>query len=269
MQTELHKIIAKSLLELQSRHPGYSLRRFARKVDLPSAVVSEVLRGKRTLTRNLEEELITDLNIDSRLASKLILEIPEKKRRRKRSEITADETLPKNNYHLLQIAELSAVSDWWNFAILRAIETKKTQNADIQALGKRLGLSKKTVSASIENLVRLGLLENIDGILRSTEKTLTTTFDIPSSAIRKNHLQGLELAQDALREIPVELRDYSAITVTFDPERLAVIKSKIENFRRELMNEMLSTPKKEVYRLQIQLFPLTHRSRSKTRKEQK
>jgi uncharacterized protein (TIGR02147 family) len=83
---------------------------------------------------------------------------------------------------------------------------------------------------------------------------------MPNSSIRKNHAQCLELALDALERVPIELRDFSGMIIAADPELLPEAKQRIRALRREITEILEGGKKKEVYRLSIQLFPLSNQS---------
>jgi uncharacterized protein (TIGR02147 family) len=102
--------------------------------------------------------------------------------------------------------------------------------------------------------------------LKATGKQLTTTTEISDTAIRKNHHQGLELAQEALDSVPLELREFGAMTMAIDPKKIPEAKKMIINFRKQMAQFLEVDHQTEVYRLQMQFFPLTKNLKSKNKK---
>jgi uncharacterized protein (TIGR02147 family) len=98
------------------------------------------------------------------------------------------------------------------------------------------------------------------GALRSTGKQYHTSYaGTFSAAIQKFHREGLDLAEAAL-SLPVEVRDFSSIVVEADPARLEEARGMIRAFRLKLAAFLSSGPApSEVYRMCVQLFPLTVR----------
>lgn len=70
------------------------------------------------------------------------------------------------------------------------------------------------------------------------------------------HKENLKLAEKHLIT-NFDLSDYSSMTMAIDCELLPEAKELILNFRRQLMRFLESGKKTEVYKLNIQLFPLT------------
>jgi uncharacterized protein (TIGR02147 family) len=79
---------------------------------------------------------------------------------------------------------------------------------------------------------------------------------VPSTAIRKYHRDNLVKAAEALEEVPVELRDFSSITMATCSEKVGQARELIRKFREELSDLMESGDRETVYTLAVQLFPV-------------
>ncbi len=80
---------------------------------------------------------------------------------------------------------------------------------------------------------------------------------ISTAATRKFHKQLLEKASESIDKDDIDERAFSALSLVVDPAHIDYAKSRIRDFRRELMAELESkgTPD-SVYFLTIQLFPV-------------
>src|SRR5690606_7799835 len=154
------------------------------------------------------------------------------------------------------------IADWYYYAILSLSETKDFQS-DAGWIADRLGISERLASDAIERLVRLGLLgrDPQSKKLIHTGKQFEAISAVANPALKKACRQNLELAQKALEETQFEERDFTAITLCFDPSRMGEAKKMIKNFRRNFSRVMEQKEKKEVFKLSIQLFPLTKRGK--------
>ena len=76
--------------------------------------------------------------------------------------------------------------------------------------------------------------------------------------MRRVNREYIQMALVSLEKNSIEERDVTGVTMAISTKKIAVAKKMISNFRRELA-EYLETAdsKDEVYRLNIQLFPLT------------
>lgn len=150
----------------------------------------------------------------------------------------------------------SAIADWYHFAILELTRIKEFR-WDYKWIGSRLGITSSEARQATERMIRLGLLRVDNKRLTLTNKSLSTTNDIPSSALRLSHRQSLEMAIAALHEVPVDLRDVTSITVATNLQNLPRAKGMIKKFRRQLSKILESGETTEVYNINIQLLPVT------------
>lgn len=269
---ELIQLIQSRFAEIQVKRPEYSMRAFSRTLGLTASQFSEIIRGKRPVTRKIAIRILDRLDIDPETAGALVEKLPVKQTRRKRAKASLQKQLkikPSDqgsqqqskkrvlNYVQLSTDEFRLIADWYYLAILSLAETKNFYGDPVW-ISKRLGIRERDARSAVDGLIRLGLLERTkSGKLRATGKQFTTTNDIPDSSIRKNHSQGLEQAKEVLDQVPVELREITASIISIDPKLLPKAKERLREIKREITQLLEGGDKKEVYRLGIQLFPLT------------
>jgi uncharacterized protein (TIGR02147 family) len=103
----------------------------------------------------------------------------------------------------------------------------------------------------------LGFLVKRQGVYERVQKTLDAGTDIPSAALRRHNREKMELAIAALQNVPLELRDVSSLTLTFDPKEILKVKNEIKKFKEKIQKTCASMKASEVYSLNVQLFPLS------------
>jgi len=244
----IQQIIEERFLSAKARSPHFSLRALAKKLGLSSGALSEILKGKRKVSPKLAK----------RLADKLDLSPSERK------SIGLSHAAKEEAEFQLSDDAFYLISDWWHFAILNLTQTQGFRSSH-GWIAARLGLPANRVSEAIARLQRLGLL-TIDkkGQMVRTHARLKTSDDVTNFAVQRSHRVDLELADQTLDEVPVTLRDITSATMTLDPRMLPRLKALIRTFEDELMEEAESVKGTEVYRLSIQLFPLTQPKRGNT-----
>ncbi|MBI2609108.1 MAG: DUF4423 domain-containing protein [Deltaproteobacteria bacterium] len=127
-------------------------------------------------------------------------------------------------------------------------------------MAKRLNISISQTVEAIKRLERLNFLKkNEDGTFVNCKKQLSTTDGTPDISLRKAHSHNLMLAQKSLEHDDLSTRDFTAVTMALDPEKLNDAKKMIREFRDKLSLYLSSGKKKEVYKLCVQLFPLTRK----------
>lgn len=118
----------------------------------------------------------------------------------------------------------------------------------------------RQVKRSLELLQRTGLLEKDgDGNYHHLAGSLTTGhLDVASMAIREMHRQMGTLAVEAIDKVPMKERDISGMTIGISENAFARIQNELSEFRRKISSIVMEDQGDErVYRLNLQLFPLT------------
>jgi Mn-dependent DtxR family transcriptional regulator len=249
-QIEIRKILREEMSRLKEHNPAYSLRAFAKKLGLPPPAVSEILNGKRNITLRMATRIFDRLCIDPQRAQGLMSGL--------RDWGSVKPPVAQKVFLQLQADQFHVISDWWHFAILSLAETRDFDGRP-DAIAARLGISVTEAQQATTRLIRLNLLKaESDGKLSVTGIQLRTATDVADRSVRKGHHQSFELAAQSLDQDPVDIRDFSGITMAIDPALLPQAKEMIKNFRRSLCEFLEKSDKREVYQLSIQLFPLSH-----------
>jgi uncharacterized protein (TIGR02147 family) len=129
------------------------------------------------------------------------------------------------------------------------------QIADKIAFGTQTAEVKKALSL----LQKVGLLKKGERGFEQAAKSITTgNLEIASLSVREMHRQMGELAVRALDEIQVKERDISGLTLGVSENAFFRISQEIADFRRRISSIVMEdTGENRVYRLNVQLFPLT------------
>lgn len=232
----------------QVRNPAYSIRAFSRDIGVAKTTVSEAINGLRCLSL---------ANIDILGAS---LNLNEEKIKLLKDDLSMVSDRGRN---IMDEDEFSVIKDWHYLAILNLAKLADNKCSG-EWIAERLGLSLELATDSLNKLLELGLLREEKGKLIRTSMPITTSVDIPSTSIREHHRQSMEKAMEALEEVAVELRDFTTVTYAIYPEKLPEIKKMIHAFHRKLGKMTPAQPATDVYRLNIQFFPLTKSLQNET-----
>lgn len=122
------------------------------------------------------------------------------------------------------------------------------------------GVDAAQVKKSLNLLQKTSFLSKDEkGNFVQCNKSITTgNLETSSLAIRDMHRQMGELAVKALDEVPLAERDISGMTMGISEAAFAKISKEIADFRRRIGAIVMEDAGEErVYRMNIQLFPLT------------
>ena len=127
-------------------------------------------------------------------------------------------------------------------------------------------ISASEVSESLNFLVKANLLQkNEDGSYTQTDKVVTTgPMEFTPLAIRGLHRQMGELALEAIEGVSQDERHFSGLTLGVTHAAYEKIVKRIAEFRKEIIAIATEEPATdEVYRLNMQFFPVTNIKGSK------
>ncbi len=252
MSITVKNLLLQELSTRQTRNSAYSLRAFARDLGLGVTTLSDVLADKRQLSKiNLEKVII-----------KLFVSPLEQELLRASSRDGAHRNRQFDERTLLHEDTFRLIADWQYLAILNLAKIKNNRAGRPKWIANKLGLSVPEAQVALQRLLRLKLVTNKSGRLTRSAKPLTTSTDIPSSAIRKHHSQNLFLAEQSLHHDDVFRREFGSVTMAVNPEKLQLAKDLLLKTRKKIAALLEVGTTSEVYTLSFQLFPLTKFSRS-------
>lgn len=244
MEITVKSLLMQELAKRQARNSSYSLRAFARDLDIGSTTLSDVMGGRRSLSKTNLEKVMERL-----LVSPLERELLWAEYKQGSSKVEIDERL------MMQEDTFRLISDWYYLAIMNLAKLDENR-ANPSWIAKRLGITEDDAEYALERLLRMGLLKKNRNRLVRTDK-MQTSKDVPSAAIRKHHNQNLHLAEQSLHRDPVEKRQFYSMTVAVNPEKLPLVQDVIFKARKKIEDLLQDGPLSEVYTFSFQLFPLT------------
>lgn len=227
--------------EIQKDSPRFSLRSFAAQVGISAGRMNELIHDKRALSDFYAEKITKTLNLSLQDKRQLYSFVSTKARKI-------------NSVRKLAPQEGLHVRCWENLAILSIMRTDDFE-PDMEWIARRLGISVERVQECFKILQEHDLVRiNENGNMERTSSRVVTmaTKDTSHHERRK-----MEKSMEAMESVAPPYRNHSAVTVATTPEKIKEANEKIKGFRRKLADFLEDGPKKEVYSLTINLFPLT------------
>ncbi|MDH4466466.1 MAG: TIGR02147 family protein [Bacteriovoracaceae bacterium] len=261
-QLAIQSLLRSKLAELQNKNSRYSLRAFANKVGVHVGALSSILNGRRNISRNLAARISQGLLLDPQERSEILGLFPDKRANsQSRNDIDLDLLAPR--YLELNASHFKIIAEWEHFAILSLLKCADFQNC-YHWISRRLGITMARTKVVMGRLVKFGLVEvDNEGILRRSKMSYRTADDVDDLALKKNHDQSFELARKSLFQDCVNQRDFTSMTMAIGPKKLNIAKERIRKFQDELSDLLESGHQVEVYRLSMQLFPLSKKEKDK------
>lgn len=244
MNTKVLNIITNEFSKRKAGNPSYSLRAYSNSLGIQASALSEILNGKRKLSKKMAAKALSGLNYSNLEVEKLVFN--------SKSTNASEE---------LSLEHFKVIADWYYFAILSLAELDNFK-AKPEWIAERLNITKTQAKIAMNKLLKLGMLEADEfNQIKPTYIQYKTPTDIANAALKKHTIESLELSKQSLIHDPLELRDFSTVTVAIDPEKIKSAKHLIQNFQKKIIKHFEGGKKSEVYKLSIQLFPLTRRKK--------
>lgn len=220
---------------------NYSMRAFARDVDLDQSLLSKLLRGKRDFTPSSLQKIASNLS----LTPKEIASYLNQSTSNKHLQIEED------CYHIF--------SDWFHFAILELVKTKSFQN-DIKWISETLNLTQTETKEALERLERIGFIEQTENeILLLKPDNKWANLESTTRARKKLQEELSVKNTEAIQHVPFSQRENASLTIACNSNILPEVKSKIQTFWQELDDFIESKGEADhVYQLTVGFFPLTY-----------
>ncbi|MNK51262.1 hypothetical protein D3C87_701600 [compost metagenome] len=240
--------LQRQFTERCKRNARYSLRAFAKALDIDASSLSQILGGKRPLSKKSMQAICQKLSAapqDLHHMGLLKLEI-------------ADESFLQVN-----LDTFSVISDWYHYAILELTYVSGFK-ADAKWIAKKLSITVEEAKSAVDRLKRLELLLEENGSLVKSSKFLTNQSAVNTSAAhRELQKQVIEKALVAIEDCDPEDKDITSMTMAIDKKNIAKARELTRKFRRDLCALLEEGEQTEVYNLGIQLYPVTKREEQK------
>lgn len=255
--------ILKHQLEIRSaKNSSYSLRAFARDLDLNPSRLSEILSKKKGLSLAAATILADKLGLNIEEKEFFLLSVKAQHARSLKVKDEATHTLngllaPQKKTKQFELQEIEQAYNWYHTAILELTELKDCQHT-VEWFAKKLKLKKVIVKNALERLENIGWITFEDGIYKSSYIESETTFDVPSSTIRKYHEEILKKAEQSLMTDNVLEREFLNMTLAFSKEHMNEAKEAIRLFQKDFAEKFYPKEKEKdsVYQLSVHLFRL-------------
>jgi uncharacterized protein (TIGR02147 family) len=263
--TKLSSILAPILNDVwkkrNSKNKTYSMRAFARDLQIDSSSLAQFLNHKRQFSLEKCNSLVRNLGLSAVRERAVLSALLH-------GENVHDE-YKDSDFLILSESAKELMSSWLCYTLLSAMELKDFKS-DVRWFAKRL-------KAPVDEVAHIfNLLESHDLISRKEKPWKTTGVRLssgrkPDWTVVKAAMSGnFERFFQMFNAMNVEevlygakkAADVSASTISIDVKKLPEAFQRINEFRRDLAQflsgDETCVTNDEVYRLQIQLFPLSH-----------
>jgi uncharacterized protein (TIGR02147 family) len=259
IETAFYQSKIKECLSLRQRdNSNYSLRAYARDLGVHPGTLAKVIKGERALPIKSSQIVINKLKLspkDRTLFMESLL--------RRKTNIDNIKIDPLDTRYIVDDSNYKVIAEWEHFVVTDLFDLPDFK-ATTEDIAQRLSLTLTRAEVVVENLIVSGLLQKDEnGKLKRVHSAVKTTEDIKSQALEEAHEETLKLGINKLKDIEVELRDFSSSAMAIDLDQLLEAKTIIREFRQKMAALLRDGRNKtDIYQLAIQFYPLTNLKKS-------
>lgn len=254
-------ILRRELISRIERNPSYSLRAYARDLNLRPSHLSQVLNNLKGVSPALARNVVDKLDLEEKERGWFLASVESLHGRHKLVREEATNRLKEYQQNVvsstISLDRFALIADWYHFAILEILKIEGFQK-NAESIARSLNIPVDVVEEALNRLKRIGLLKDADELILA-EGSSQAGASVPSDCIRLHHEQILNLAKEGLASA-IETRDYSTTTIAIRKSQIPEMRLMIRDLHEKAENVLEPTSDKDsVYVLSVQFFEITNR----------
>jgi uncharacterized protein (TIGR02147 family) len=250
------------LEEAKETAPALSYRFLAKRLDIDPGFLVHIFHGQKHLSEKHLQPLLRALKLDKRQCeyfSRLVSFCKAKGETEIRRKFAELMELRETKVRKLEASHYRYYRHWY-IPALRCLVAARVLHGDGSEAARMLrpAITEKEARDALGVLAKLKMVRKTsDGAWEALDSHISTGDAWTGMAIRDFQKQTLELAIQALENIPKEEREISTMTLAIASEEMPTVQEMVREFRSKLARWAVSTPNADtVCQLNIQLFPL-------------
>ena len=262
--------LKKEFLRRLGQNESYSLRAFARDLNLTPSRLSETMNSKTGVSLPTVEKISVRLKLSKSergiLRDLYLLTGKKNQGAREIAIESLSKARERNKMKSLDTEKFKVMAEWYHAAIVQLTDLESFR-PDIEWISKTLEIPPERTRRAVDRLFHLGLLFEENGTWKQHPDMMITESEIPVTAIRQYHRQMMQKAFRSIEEAAIERRFIQSMTFAIPSDRYRDVCGKIQNLLKEAWElsegernttyATHSSAKNELYAINVQFFPLT------------
>jgi len=243
-----------------ARNPKYSIRAFARDLNVSFSRLSEVISKSQGISLSTSHKMASALKMSDTEKEYFQHLIISKYHRSGEMRNVAQEKINhiKKSRLVVSLREKYSdlISKWYYLPLIELLTIKDTP--DLVSIAKTLEITPSELTAATNFLLNLGhIAKASDGSWKKTKPFLKIESSTPSKSIRNFHAKFLQTAENALHHQPIEKRKYLSTVFAIKKENVESARKELEAFNQKFLEKFISEEGADtVYCFSMQLFNL-------------
>ncbi|OFZ17546.1 MAG: hypothetical protein A2X86_03540 [Bdellovibrionales bacterium GWA2_49_15] len=253
-------VLEQELARRQQLNPRFSLRSFARYLEIDSSTLSAILNGRRALPLSRAHAFACKMGLSGETLIKFRQSCEVEHTRLAAIEEEAGERY--TSLRLDDDIDSRILIHWEYFAIFAFLGVCESDGgAAVAKISQRLFLDEEITRSCLEDLCQKRLVEKLpDGRYRKSCGPIHTRgIKEKDEVFREAHRSNLTLLIDRFDSFKAEESMMVSSTIAFDVRKLPQVRKLITEFQKKLSSFMREGQGNQVYQFMAYLFPISKR----------
>lgn len=242
----------------RAKRPSYSLRAYAKDLQLTPSNLSDVLKGRCGISSAVASRIAEALKLGSE-ESAFFADLVESKHARSRADREAAlkrvQQFKADPFNRQSGAESVPLFEKWYYVAALEFLTMRKGEVEAEDIAEGLGIEIEQAHEALSRLLTSGQIRREAGYFARNENYLFAETAVPSAVIRGFHKQILERAAIALDTQAMDQRKPLSTVLTFDTRRLQEAMAFLDEMDKEFFNRFEAKVETDsVYAFALQLF---------------
>ena len=255
LQRLLIKVLKDEYRELNVRNSSYSLRAYAKRLQLAAPELNSFLHRKRKFSVKKSLKILKNTNLETKKKDKLI---DFTKSYKPKFEVYSCSKI----YNKISEENFSIIKDWYYYVILCTLEIN-TKGITKESLSSKIEISDEELSRALIELERLDLISKDGTMYFHAGKNISIERPDNPHFLKQHHRQNIERALSAFDTCDNKTISISGTTFSIPEDKVSEAFSMIDDFRKYFACYFADHDADSVYRLNLQLFPMALKAKDK------
>lgn len=253
MSEKIIEFLKEDLNKKKEKNKRFSLRSYAKQIGIEHSTLSKLFSGKRNMTFDLANKILTNLNVQSSIKNGLILTLIDDKNF---SQNPKDE-----EFIILSDQEMQEMLQWHYHALITYFGVPHFDRTK-SAAARFFNLSMETVQNACDILFKCGVIKYDGETVISDGVKFATQLAPRTSAHREAWIKKMQgdFIQQSLESLngDVDKSYFGGGTVSIPVEKFDEAERRIKEFIRTLFVwlDEDTVKRNDVYRMNVQFFPM-------------
>lgn len=244
-------LLKKELQTRQEKNVRYSLRSFAKLLDVDGSFLSKVMQGKKYPS----EETFRQWGARLGLSESEIVDLWTRQKQARKTQKSNISVFTPLAYEVFE------KHYEWYYPILLEYLALSSGPRQLEVASEQLAVPLSEIKIAVSNMLALGILEKSEpeqGPYRRARLSSTYSLNLTSDRLRGMQLIYLEKASKAIHEVPVTRRENTTVTLALDEEDILAVREILRNARQKVAKVVIdkNKPRRSVYNVTMALYPV-------------